>query len=62
MPFRAGIGIEEGMIGVEEVYIQGKKHQLVIGMPVIIASRLSAEAKPMRILVGEEAFKKILEK
>jgi len=50
------------MIGVEEVYIQGKKHQLVIGMPVIIASRLSAEAKPMRILVGEEAFKKILEK
>jgi adenylate cyclase len=62
MPFQAGIGIEEGMVDVEEVYIQGKKHQLVIGTPVIIAARLSAEAKPMRILVGEEAFKKIREK
>jgi adenylate cyclase len=61
MPFQAGVGIEEGMVGVEEVYIQRKKHELVIGMPVISAARLAAQAKPMRILVGEEAFKKIRE-
>jgi len=62
IPFQAGIGIEEGMVGVEAAYIQGKKHQLVIGIPVIIAARLAAEAKPMRILVGEEAYKKIRKK
>lgn len=62
MPFQAGIGIEEGMVGVERATIQGKKHVLIIGMPVIIAARLADEAKPMRILVGPEAYKKIREK
>lgn len=62
MPFQAGIGIEEGMVGVETAFIQGKKHRLIIGMPVIIASRLAAQAEPMRILVGEEAYKKIRKK
>jgi len=62
MPFQAGIGIEEGMVGVETALIQGKKHRLVIGMPVITAARLAAQAEPMRILVGEEAYKKIRKK
>ena len=62
MPFQVGIGIEEGMVGVESALIQGKKHKLVIGIPVIIAARLADKAEPMRILVGEEAYKKIREK
>jgi adenylate cyclase len=59
MPFQAGAGIEEGMVGIESAFIQGKEHQLVIGMPVIIAARLADTAEAMTILVGEEAYKKI---
>lgn len=62
LPFQAGIGIEEGTVGVEDVDIQGKENKLVIGMPVIIAARLANEAKPMRILIGEEAYNQIQER
>lgn len=59
MPFQAGIGIEEGMVGVETVKIQGREHELIIGMPVIIAARLADRAEPMKILIGEEAYRTI---
>lgn len=62
MPFQVGIGIEEGMVGVESAFIQRKKHKLVIGIPVIIAARLADKAEPMKILVGKKAYKKIQKK
>lgn len=62
MPFQVGVGIEEGLVGIEKVSIQERQHELVIGIPVIIAARLADKARPMTILVGENAYRTVTKK